>query len=433
MMIVEPTITLAAFFAVGLVFVGIFMVLKRHYVLWSMEKLHQSRNRIQTLQQSFGALKEIKILARESLFGRQLGAIQLILTKVRAKSITASEIPRVVSEIMLGIALVGMITYLVGHEQTLTAFLPLTALYGAAVFRILPSMNRIMGSLENIRGGFPALDRIYDDLRIDLDRRAAEDSTASDNTSIKTFQQIDMQNIRFRYSPGTPEILSDVAFTIRRGESVGLVGMSGAGKTTLVDILLGLLTPDSGTFTVDGHPAPAGKRAWLQQLGYVPQEIYLLDDTLTRNIALGVNDSEIDHDAVDQAIKTAQLTDFINALPNGVATVVGERGVRISGGERQRIGIARALYHDPEIIVFDEATSSLDNITEQTFARALDELHGKKTIVLIAHRLSTVRGCDRLYYMKNGRVVATGSFDHLRATNTEFGNLAALANIDSVG
>jgi ABC-type multidrug transport system fused ATPase/permease subunit len=211
----------------------------------------------------------------------------------------------------------------------------------------------------------------------------------------------------------TRKTLDAVKISIRKGESIGLIGPSGSGKSTLLDLLLGLLPPNSGKILVDGRDIYSNLRGWQDQIGYVSQSIYLTDDTLRRNIAFGIPSDEIDERSVRSALKAAQLEEFVNELPLGLDTMVGERGVRLSGGQRQRIGIARALYHDPELLVLDEATSALDNETEKGVMDSVAKLHGTKTIIIVAHRLSTVKGCDRLYRLDRGRIVQEGRYSEV--------------------
>ena len=222
-------------------------------------------------------------------------------------------------------------------------------------------------------------------------------------------------------------VLLSVDLAIARGESVGIVGSSGAGKSTLVDVLLGLLAPSAGRITVDGRDIRTALRSWQRHIGYVPQEPFLLDDTLRRNVAFGIADAEIDDRRVDNALRLAQLAEFVATLPDRLETLLGERGTRLSGGQRQRVAIARALYHEPDVLVFDEATSALDSPTERELIGALEALHGVKTLVVIAHRLTTVRRCDRLALLRDGRVAAIGSYDELLARDAGFRELAATA------
>jgi ABC-type multidrug transport system fused ATPase/permease subunit len=224
---------------------------------------------------------------------------------------------------------------------------------------------------------------------------------------------ITIENLSFSYETASTQALTGVSIDIARGEAVGLVGPSGSGKSTLVDILLGLLEPTSGRVLVDGDDIHDNLRGWQDQIGYVPQSIFLTDDTLRRNVAFGLPKDQIDHDAVKSAIRSAQLEDFVASLPDGLDTIVGERGVRLSGGQRQRIGIARALYHNPDVLVLDEATSSLDTETEHGVMQAVQALQGEKTVIIVAHRLSTVEYCDRLYRLENARIVDEGTFSEV--------------------
>jgi ABC-type multidrug transport system fused ATPase/permease subunit len=227
------------------------------------------------------------------------------------------------------------------------------------------------------------------------------------------FENIEVDSLVFSYEGIESPVLKNVNVHIRKGEAVGFVGQSGSGKSTLIDIMLGLLHPQGGLVSVNGQRIDDVKQSWQQQIGYIPQTIFLMDDSLRRNIAIGIADKEIDELAITEALKSAQLEDFVASLPEGIDTVVGERGVRLSGGQRQRIGIARALYHRPSVLVLDEATSSLDTETEHGVMQAVQALQGDKTVIIVAHRLSTVEYCDRLYRLDAGRIVDEGTFDEV--------------------
>jgi ATP-binding cassette, subfamily B, bacterial PglK len=228
----------------------------------------------------------------------------------------------------------------------------------------------------------------------------------------------------YRYPDSEEYALKDVSFTLHKGESMAFVGPTGAGKTTIVDVILGLLEPEKGRIIVDGKDIHADLKAWQRNIGYIPQFIYLTDDTILHNVALGLEDKDIDEEKLWQSILTAQLESFIRTLPDGIETVIGERGVRLSGGQRQRIGIARALYHNPEVLIMDEATSSLDGSTEKAVIEAIEKLKGERTMIMIAHRLTTVQNCDKLYFMKDCRIDSSGSYDELVRNNEEFRRMA---------
>lgn len=265
--------------------------------------------------------------------------------------------------------------------------------------------------MQSLRFVKPVIESLYTETKLVAPVIKNTDSTRS------TFRvALELSHINYSYPNAALPSLQDVSLTIRSGESVGFIGTSGAGKSTLVDILLGLLTPDTGTVRVDGKDIQDNLRNWQDQVGYVPQSIFLTDDTLRRNVAFGLPDEEIDDVAVQRAIKAAQLEVFLADLPDGLETMVGERGVRLSGGQRQRIGIARALYHDPAVLVLDEATSALDTATEHEVMLAVRALQRSKTVIIIAHRLSTVEHCDRLYRLERGCVVGEGAPDKVSAS-----------------
>jgi ABC-type bacteriocin/lantibiotic exporter with double-glycine peptidase domain len=252
----------------------------------------------------------------------------------------------------------------------------------------------------------PSLEAAYDNL-LEADRYQKEIAELENKDVIKlTFDsEIKVNSISWRYQDNLPLVLENLDLDIKKGESVALIGESGAGKSTLADILLGLLKPEKGTVTVDGTDIYTIQSSWSRMIGYVPQIVFLIDDTIRKNIAFGIPDDEIDDNKVWQAIEQAQLTATVNSMEKGLDSIVGERGIKLSGGQRQRIAIARALYHNPEIIILDEATSALDNETESAVMEAIDALHGKKTLIIIAHRLSTIQNCDKIYEIKDGKAI----------------------------
>jgi ABC-type multidrug transport system fused ATPase/permease subunit len=280
-------------------------------------------------------------------------------------------------------------------------------LFGAAAFRLLPAVNRLINNFQIINVSRPQVDEVFKDL--DLPEQSNHEN--SDRSVLGN--EITVDDISFSYSESLKDAVSGVSVKIGRGEAVGFIGPSGSGKSTLIDILLGLLEPKSGKVLVDGRDIYDDLRSWQDQIGYVPQSIFLTDDTLRRNIAFGLSKEKIDDDAVKSAIRLAQLEEFVASLPEGMETLVGERGVRLSGGQRQRIGIARALYHNPDVLVLDEATSSLDTETEHGVMQAVQALQGDKTVIIVAHRLSTVEYCDRLYRLENAHIVDEGTFSEV--------------------
>jgi ABC-type multidrug transport system fused ATPase/permease subunit len=285
----------------------------------------------------------------------------------------------------------------------------------------MPSVNRVLGAVQSLRYGLPVIDVLYEEIMLGAPAPADGASAAT-----RLCEQIQLVGVTYQYPTAATPALHGISLTIRCGESVGVIGASGSGKSTLVDVVLGLLTPTVGTVRVDGQSTQRNLRGWQDQVGYVPQSVFLTDDTLRRNVAFGLPDDQIDDAAVRRAIRTAQLEDFVASLPNGLETLVGERGVRLSGGQRQRIGIARALYHEPPVLVLDEATSALDVETEQSVMQAVSALHGSKTILIVAHRLSTVAQCDRLYRLEQGRIVAEGEPAEMLQVDSGPDSLSAL-------
>jgi ABC-type multidrug transport system fused ATPase/permease subunit len=319
-----------------------------------------------------------------------------------------------------------VVILIIGAGGGATKIIAAMTLFVAAVFRLIPSMNRILMAMNTIRVSQEAVDEIHRDLSFADGRTAAREEAAGPNR-IPFEHSIRIDDLSFRYPGSSGVAVEHINLEIRKGESVGLAGASGAGKTTLVDLILGLLAPETGRMTVDGEDIVPRMRTWRRQVGYVPQSIYLTDDTIRRNIAFGVADENIDQARVADAVGLARLDEMVASLPDGLDTVIGEHGIRLSGGQRQRIGIARALYRDPELLVLDEATSSLDTETEHEISNAIDALSGHKTLIIVAHRLSTIRRCDRVIFMEKGRLVDSGSFDQLTEANGSFRRLVELS------
>jgi ATP-binding cassette, subfamily B, bacterial PglK len=382
---------------------------------WGVLRQHHAGLRIQHMQQGLGGVKDIKLLGREAEFLEQFRLHNQQYTRVGKLQNTLLQFPRLWLEVLAigGLATLTITMLVLGNE--LSSIMPLLGLFAAAGFRLIPSVNRVLGAVQSLRYGLPVLDTLNSELNLTIQE------LDTDSPPVIPFRHtLEMQNVSFCYPGASTNALSDFSFLVQRGEFVGFVGTSGAGKSTLVDTLLGLLAPTTGEVKVDGIDIQVGLRNWQDQIGYVPQTIFLTDDTLRRNVAFGLPNDKIDEEAVWRAIRAAQLEEFVQSLPSGLDSMVGERGVRISGGQRQRIGIARALYHDPPVLVLDEATSALDSATERSVMQAINALHGDKTILIVAHRLSTVEICDRLYRLDFGRLVETGeTATILGAANTK--------------
>lgn len=377
---------------------------RRRLTQWGIDRQHHEGLRIQHLQQGLGGAKEIKLLGRETQFLRQYWRHNALSARMGQLQSTLYHLPRLWLELLAVVGLVALVLAMVVRGRPLDVLLPILALFAAAAFRLLPSANRAIAAMQSLRYGLPVIDMLDSELRLAVP--TAQQRSGSRAALART---VELDHVSFTYPGTTQRALDDVSVVIHRGETVGFIGTSGAGKSTLVDVLLGLLSVDSGAVCVDGVDIRSDLRSWQDQIGYVPQSIYLTDDTLRRNIAFGLADEHVDEASIARAVRAAQLDDFVRGLPQGLDTVVGERGIRLSGGQRQRIGIARALYHDPAVLVLDEATSSLDAVTERGVMQAVRALHGSKTIIIVAHRLSTVEHCDRLCRIEQGRVVDEGA------------------------
>lgn len=424
LMVVEPWITLAwVIFVGGLAFAGISFVSPRlrDAGLVQQEACTEVN---QSLYQALGGIKEIRTLGREQFFiDRFMHAIKHLSVVNRFKLFIGKIIPPA-SEMAAMTGLLGLSCALVLIGRDTNSILVTISLFVVGLVRLREATSAAMNNLANVQYSLVSVDPIYEDLTSlpAPPTQAAEKPT----TDLRPRHEIALENVWHRYEGSHSHALQGIDLVLPVGSAIGLVGRTGAGKSTLVDVLLGLLEPERGGLLIDGkHVSPAELPSWRSQLGYVPQAIYILDDTIRRNIALGIRDEDIDEVALNRAIEDAQLGPFIQRQPHGLDTVVGESGARISGGERQRIGIARALYSNPSVIVLDEATSALDNTTERALIEAVDGMRGRRTVVMIAHRLSTVRDCDMLYYLKDGRIEAHGTYDELRRDNHEFREMAA--------
>lgn len=420
LIVMQPLVMLSAMGVLGTAYVIVYAVINHRLARLGKLRVEANTARYKLNAEAFGGLKEIKTLGREAYFLQQYDAVSL----KHADYVTKSKVyPRLPLFLVETIAFGGfMATFLVlmasGYEMA--RVVPVLGFFAVAATRLLPSFQEILGSLANFRFNEHLLQKFHHDL---LDSRTdGQASPTVEDRPLPFERRVRLENVGFRYEGATTDVIRNLTLDIPRNSSVALVGTTGAGKTTLVDIVLGLLAPRSGRVLVDETPLQADNvRAWRRRIGYVPQDVFLTDDTITRNIALGLFDREIDLAAVERAASIAHIHDFIvKELPARYGTVIGERGIRFSGGQRQRLGIARALYHDPEFLVLDEATSDIDNITEEYITDAIQSLAGKKTLLVVAHRLGTVKRCDRICVLDNGEIIASGTFDELAATNPVF-------------
>ena len=410
---VEPIGTLAVLIVFGVSTLLFQRLTRRRIDNWGYRVDYHETKILQHLQEGFGGAKDVKILGRENEFLSQhekhLGE-SIRINRIYNVILT---LPRSFMEIITIVGLCLLVVSMVVRDRPLADIVPILGLFAAAAFRVMPSINRLLMATQTLIFNRSIIASVYRDFLLD----APEVNSAQ---RVEPFaKQLELKDVSFRYPTAATPSLQNVSLVVRRGEAVGFVGPSGAGKSTLVDVILGLFAPTSGVVSVDGSDVHQNLRNWQNQIGYVPQAIYLTDDTLRRNVAFGLNDENIDDDLVREAIRLAQLEEFVATLPDGLQTVVGERGVRLSGGQRQRIGIARALYHKPSVLVLDEATSSLDTPTEHGVMQAVQALQGSKTVIIVAHRLSTVEYCDRLYRIEDSRITEEGTFAEVVQRSTK--------------
>jgi len=430
LLVVDPAITLIAMSVLVLFALAYYRVTSPMMRRWGARLQDLGKAQIQTVAESLAGLRDIKVLQCHGYMQDLVTDQTNELARFHSRLPTMQHLPRVSLEVLVVVGfvlvVVGLISTGVGSERVIATL----GLFGMAAMRLMPSMNRILSSAAELRQRSANVETLHEDLRSGLADSESELLQAR-RADLPFTREIRLHGIAFHYGGSGASALNDVDLTIRRGESIGVVGPSGAGKSTLIDILFGLLTPEEGRFEVDGLDAVALRGAWQKNIGFVPQQVHLLDDTLRRNIAFGVRDGDIDAGRIDAVVRLARLEDLVASLPQGLDTVIGERGARLSGGQRQRVAIARALYRNPDVLIFDEATSALDNETEREITAAVDGLAGDKTLIIIAHRLSTVRNCDRIAFLRAGSVVATGTFDELMSDTPEFRRLATLGDTAS--
>lgn len=426
LLFVEPLITLAWIAFLGVI--AFFAVRAVSGRLRSYGLIQQENRKVfnQSLYQAFGGIKEIRTLGREEFFsGKVMAAVARITRVNRFKMFITRVIPPA-SEMVAMTGLLALACGLVLQGRSTESILVTLSLFVVGLVRLREASSAAMNQFADLRYSLVSIEPIFRDLTLLGDAEVSGDAAQEPSDPVQPLATIGIADVWHRYDGAADYALKGIDITIPVGTAVGLVGSTGAGKSTVVDVLLGLLAPERGGLMIDGHRLdPAELRRWRTRVGYVPQSIYLLDDTIRRNIALGIEDSEVDEQALATAIRLAQLGRFIDRQPAGLDTMVGESGVRISGGERQRIGIARALYHDPAILILDEATSALDNTTERAVIEAVEQMRGQRTVVMIAHRLSTVRGCETLYYLKDGQVEGAGDYESLKRGHREFREMAA--------
>jgi ABC-type multidrug transport system fused ATPase/permease subunit len=422
LMIVEPLGTLGALVVLAIPTAVVYQSTRRRLAESGRMAEQSFASMIQWAEQSIRGVKETTITGRRSFFvDQQNSHVQRFTNSLRSLSFL-STIPRFVTDTLAVTAMVGIAAILLRSGEDLQSILPILGIFALAAIRLIPSTSRVSSSLAQVRYRYASAEVIYCEL-LALRRRPSDvlPCSAEERASPIPFRQaLVIDHLSYWYPETRQPVIDDVSLEIPRGHWVGLIGPSGAGKTTLADLILGLLVPGSGRILVDGSNMHDNLAGWQRNIGYVPQTVYLIDDSVRRNVAFGVPEEEIDDERVWQALRVAQVDHFVLSLPGGLNAVVGERGDRLSGGERQRLGIARALYHDPGVLVIDEATANLDPVTEAAIVETIGNLRGKKTIIVISHRPAFVRNCDCIYMLAKGRLQNCGGYSELLATEPEF-------------
>jgi ABC-type multidrug transport system fused ATPase/permease subunit len=419
--LVDPKITMIVCITFGGAYTLVYKLTRTYLIRIGKERVKANHLRFNAVSEAFGAAKEVKVGGLEQIYINRFAVPAQTFARHQSSVNVVSQLPRFVLEVIAFGGILLLILYLMAQSGAFNKAIPILALYAFAGYRLMPAIQQIYYSITQLRFVAPALDTLYDDLK-SLQPLNRDKSI----TTLPINKFISMKNISFNYPNISRTALIDINLSIPVRSTVGLVGATGSGKTTTLDIILGLLEAQQGTLEVDGQVINKNNcRAWQRSIGYVPQQIYLADDTVAANIAFGTEPKYIDKNAVERAAKIANIHEFvINELPLQYQTTVGERGVRLSGGQRQRIGIARALYHNPQVLILDEATSALDNLTEQAVMQAINNLHKNITIIIVAHRLSTVKKCDNIFVLDKGKLHFEGVFDELVKNSSLFRKLS---------
>ncbi len=418
-----PTAAIAAYFGISAFVLQ--RSVRRKTVKAGEQLIHAAYVTTQTSLHALGGIKEIKLRNEQEVFVAKYSEARGEAAKAVRTSTFLADLPKYVIEILF-IGGIGLMTVLIYAREPSTAALSSLALFAAAGFRIMPSITRLLAALNVIRGGSAALDLVEKDVTAARSHRAA---ARVRSRAVPLTQQLELEDVSFHYDDSDQIVLDGIDLVVPAGTSLAIVGGSGAGKSTLVDIILGLHPPTSGRVLADGVDINEHLVAWQENLSMVPQEVYLLDESLRENIWFSPEVDDPGDRRLTKAVEDAQLTALIEGLPQGLDTFVGDRGSRLSGGQRQRVGIARALFRDPALLVLDEATSSLDNETERQITDTIDALQGRITLIVVAHRLSTVRRCDKIAFLKDGHVAALGTFDELQLIDGDFAHLVELGSL----
>ena len=413
----DPILAVALTMLLGGAYASIYFRFRQKLSVIGARRVAANKLRFKVLSEALSGIKEVRMTGREQYFIDSFTeALRRFARQMIASGLFA-QLPRYLMESLAFGGILGVTLYIVGVKQSAQEIIPVATLYAVASYRILPAFQQISEALSALQFNRKSLNVISRDLANAAEHTGAQQITEVRAQPITCENSIELQDVSFRYPTAGTNAIERLTLTIHKNTSTGLVGSTGAGKSTIADIVLGLLIPQSGQVKIDETTiTEQNAPAWQIRTGYVPQQIFLTDDTIARNIAFGVKPDDINHEALAQAARMAHIYEFVTEeLPDGFNTVVGERGIRLSGGQRQRIAIARALYHKPELLVFDEATSALDGVTEAIIRQSVRELAETKTLLIIAHRLNTVKDCDVIHVLENGKIIASGRYEELMA------------------
>jgi ATP-binding cassette subfamily C protein len=425
---VEPLLAISLLFVLGGAYILTYRLIKRRLNIKGEQRYEANTQRFKTVNEAFSDIKLLKLRGFEKHFIKRYSKPAEKFAKINAAVQIISVIPRYITEIIAFGGIIIVVLYLLATGRGFTELLPIIGLYAFSTYRLLPAIQSIFAGAAHLRFNLKGLNALHKDM---FSFKEVEYNLSSEKIKPLPFtREFKLENITFKYEEADKPIIKDLNIKIYVNNSVAFVGPTGSGKTTIANIILGLLRPDRGKMIVDGVEINDGNiKSWQRNLGYIPQDIYLQDDTVIRNITFGIADEKINMDAVVKAAKIANIHDFVmKELPNQYDTVVGEKAIRLSGGQRQRIGIARAIYHNPEVLVLDEATSALDGATEQEVFEAIENIARTKTLVMIAHRLTTIQDCDVIYVMDRGDIVGCGKYDELMQTNKSFRKIARVSS-----
>lgn len=426
LVVVEPLTSLMVALLLGGSYFLVYLLFHRLIRRIGEDRLTANKQRYIRVNECLNGIKELKLMGRERTYLNKFMLASARYARHQATHRIVGLLPRYGIEIIAFGGILLLVLYLIGRYGGLENALPVIALYTFAGYRLMPSFQEIFRNIIQLRFALPVLESFSKD--IVLRENIISQKKLGEITPIILRDSIRLESIDYKYPGMDTYLIKNLSLSIKAGSCVAFAGSTGAGKSTIIDLILGLISPESGVIKIDNTTLNENnKRSWQDNIGYVPQSIFLADDTVSANITFGLPQDDIDTEALVNAAKIANIHEFIKSeLPQGYDTIIGERGIRLSGGQRQRLGIARALYHNPDIVVFDEATSALDNATEAAVMEAIEELHGYKTVILVAHRLSTIKNCDCIYFLREGNLVAKGNFDELIKSNKDFLALSRL-------